>query len=585
MGPGAPGPAPGIRHALVFVFVDCIVLIRAPIVCCFSGMMHPPAFGHAPPGHGFPPRMGRGWPNQGPPLPPPPHGFRNGGAPPPGPGGFAGPAPHMGMGMPPGGVSPMEAEGADVIDVMSRDRAFAPPPGDADGARGPGFGQWAGRGRPPRGGPGGPYPLGMPPMPPHLRGPPPMDRRMHPLPDNGAPHAGGPQGDGQGFVEPGGVAPMSGLEDPQQGQQFQQQQQGGRKVVRRRAAAGGPGQSAEGGADNFEHSASNLLIQNLPPEKNNVSDLAAYFSKFGQVENIRCLADSNRAFVKFRQPSEAQAAFQSPDPLFNNRFIRIAWARYDPRNPLQQQHKRPYTASGQQGDGSAGADGNGAQIGSDASRSAAPAKKIRLAKPGQSSMTLDLTQQGNEAGAGGAGTPVAAAGAVAELKQVQAKLLTKQIAAQKELLDMLSNKHLTAEQKSELKEKLKSLTAQMDVALKKTAAQTKAAVAAAAANAAPPVQPLTPRGSSKISKEDLDRELESLTQRSASNSASNPSAMSTDNDQASASGTDGDSSAAMLQAKLEQAKKEVRLCCSICARLHHLYHMSALRLRRQPNWV
>ena len=73
-----------------------------------------------------------------------------------------------------------------------------------------------------------------------------------------------------------------------------------------------------------------LVVEKLPPEKNNISDLSAYFGKFGTVTNVGVDARGNRALVSFSSHQEAHAAWKSEEAVFGNRFVVIFWHRPAP---------------------------------------------------------------------------------------------------------------------------------------------------------------------------------------------------------------------------------------------------------------
>lgn len=70
-----------------------------------------------------------------------------------------------------------------------------------------------------------------------------------------------------------------------------------------------------------------LRITDIPPEQNTFVHLYKHFLKFGDVSDLRatCNGDPKTATVTFDTREAAVAAFNSPEPLLNNRFIKVTW--------------------------------------------------------------------------------------------------------------------------------------------------------------------------------------------------------------------------------------------------------------------
>jgi hypothetical protein len=69
-----------------------------------------------------------------------------------------------------------------------------------------------------------------------------------------------------------------------------------------------------------------LFLTNIPSELHNMSALSSYFAKFGEIRSIK-LSGGDKAIVSFNSPAEAEAAFNSPAAVCDNRFIRVKWLR------------------------------------------------------------------------------------------------------------------------------------------------------------------------------------------------------------------------------------------------------------------
>ncbi|GAU98598.1 hypothetical protein RvY_09724 [Ramazzottius varieornatus] len=81
-----------------------------------------------------------------------------------------------------------------------------------------------------------------------------------------------------------------------------------------------------------------LEIQNIPPQLNNITALNAHFNKYGPMTNVQVSYNNHpgTALVTFSTPDAAMRAFSSPEPVLNNRFIRISWHNDNkPQAPIQ----------------------------------------------------------------------------------------------------------------------------------------------------------------------------------------------------------------------------------------------------------
>ena len=83
-----------------------------------------------------------------------------------------------------------------------------------------------------------------------------------------------------------------------------------------------------------------LILRKVPNDLNRPENMRQHFSKFGQLLDIQCHYEkqSDAVLVKFATNQQAFAAFRSPQPVFNNRFIRIYWlSNYQKHQQFQQE--------------------------------------------------------------------------------------------------------------------------------------------------------------------------------------------------------------------------------------------------------
>ena len=90
---------------------------------------------------------------------------------------------------------------------------------------------------------------------------------------------------------------------------------------------------------NKKNRSSTLLIQKIPPHQNRIDLLNDHFQKFGSIVNIKvgCAGitdsvdgeklDPESALIQYSSPFEANRAYRSTEPVLNNRFIKVFWAR------------------------------------------------------------------------------------------------------------------------------------------------------------------------------------------------------------------------------------------------------------------
>lgn len=70
-----------------------------------------------------------------------------------------------------------------------------------------------------------------------------------------------------------------------------------------------------------------LNIENIPPEYFAIDKINNYFKKFGTIININLNPRHYKATIQFSQYNEANQAYNSPDPIFGNRFVKLYWAK------------------------------------------------------------------------------------------------------------------------------------------------------------------------------------------------------------------------------------------------------------------
>ncbi|KAI8848987.1 hypothetical protein BC829DRAFT_393078 [Chytridium lagenaria] len=76
-----------------------------------------------------------------------------------------------------------------------------------------------------------------------------------------------------------------------------------------------------------------IIVNNIPDECNNMESVNRFFSKFGNIVNIRMEPQLKQAIIQFSSPEEANRAHKSPEPVFSNRFVKVFY--HNPEKPQE----------------------------------------------------------------------------------------------------------------------------------------------------------------------------------------------------------------------------------------------------------
>lgn len=76
-----------------------------------------------------------------------------------------------------------------------------------------------------------------------------------------------------------------------------------------------------------DRSNTTLVVENIPPEKLNVPSITTFFTTFGPVTSVELLPHKSLAIVHFATHDAAKSAYDSPAPIFDNRFVKVFWHR------------------------------------------------------------------------------------------------------------------------------------------------------------------------------------------------------------------------------------------------------------------
>ncbi len=124
-----------------------------------------------------------------------------------------------------------------------------------------------------------------------------------------------------------GMGPLPGqLPFPDFGGQQQSRQRGGRQGNRQRRGDRAPF-SAEGAV--HDKTKTTIVVENIPEQSFSEEDVKGFFSQFGNIVEVSMQPYKRLAIVKFDTWNAANAAYQSPKVIFENRFVRVFWFKDD----------------------------------------------------------------------------------------------------------------------------------------------------------------------------------------------------------------------------------------------------------------
>lgn len=107
----------------------------------------------------------------------------------------------------------------------------------------------------------------------------------------------------------------------------QQQRHRGGKHQNRQRRADKAAFSADGPV--FDKTKSTIVVENIPEESFTEDQVKSFFSQFGSVVDVSMRPYKRLAVVKFDNWTAANAAYQSPKVIFDNRFVKVFWYKDD----------------------------------------------------------------------------------------------------------------------------------------------------------------------------------------------------------------------------------------------------------------
>ncbi|CAO3608412.1 unnamed protein product [Mucor fragilis] len=301
--------------------------------------------------------------------------------------------------------------------------------------------------------PAGPFPNnGMPPMGRGGPGQPPFFG-MPGVPDAYDPERSGMMGGADMGAAFGGMMPPNGPD-------MMNMMRGGMRGGRGRGGRGRGGN--HGGYQRHQHQNMNPLnttlnVEKIPVEFCQISTVNDFFAKFGTITNISVQPHVQKAIIQYSTRAEAEAAYNSPDAIFDNRFVKVYWSKEDPTAPFNaDKTSAAGTATG----------APAAPKANEPDPELVAARAAEIAKAREEKQKKHQEQMKH----------------ILEIQKKRETQLQQQIDEQKRLLAKLTNSaNMTQTEKAELLKALKNI--QSDIDTSKNAAANEAAQARAATSA------------------------------------------------------------------------------------------------------
>ncbi|KAI9499232.1 hypothetical protein BDB00DRAFT_795946 [Zychaea mexicana] len=219
-------------------------------------------------------------------------------------------------------------------------------------------------------------------------------------------------------------------------------------MMRGRGGRGGRGRGG-GHMGPVHHKRQNttLVVENIPTEFCEISKVNEYFKKFGSLTNISVQSHMHKAILQFATNAEANAAYSSPDPIFDNRFVKVYWCKEN-----EDDNK---AASSDASGGRAKPDTKSSpSTTTSMKRQSEPDPEEVAARAAELAKLREEKQKKHQE----------RMKAILDVQKQKEQLLQKQIEEQKQLMGKLSNsKDMTKAEKEELLKSLKKIAKDIDI--------------------------------------------------------------------------------------------------------------------------
>lgn len=213
---------------------------------------------------------------------------------------------------------------------------------------------------------------------------------------------------------------------------------------------------------------STLVVENIPTEHCDISKVNEFFKKFGSITNISVQGHAHKAIIQFSTNAEAKAAYNSPDAIFDNRFVKVYWHKENDEDskPTKQMSPAPASTSApttvsapdvsatasSSSEAPASSADNTHELNPSVKRSNEPDPEEVAARAAELAKIREEKKKKHQE----------RMKAILEVQRQREQLLQKQIAEQKRLMEKLSNKNMSQEEKKELLGALRKIATDID---------------------------------------------------------------------------------------------------------------------------
>lgn len=203
-------------------------------------------------------------------------------------------------------------------------------------------------------------------------------------------------------------------------------QRGGGRGGRGSRGRGRGGFAASGGRSHQNRRNSTIVVENIPKEHCVIDKVNEYFKQFGTITNISLETELSKAVVQYSSHQEADAAYSSPEVIFNNRFVKVYWQKAEAKDQEAAVTPPPKPA---------------------APKTYEPSPEVVAAKAAEFAKLKEIKQKQQQA----------RLQTMLELQKSKEQLIQKQIQEQKELMEKLANAK-TPEERSSIMSALNNIT-------------------------------------------------------------------------------------------------------------------------------
>ncbi len=78
-----------------------------------------------------------------------------------------------------------------------------------------------------------------------------------------------------------------------------------------------------------------IVVESIPQDRCDEQNVRGFFSEFGDIDEVTVDRDKKLAIIKYNTHAAAQAAYESPKVVFDNRFVKVFWHKTEKQlNPM-----------------------------------------------------------------------------------------------------------------------------------------------------------------------------------------------------------------------------------------------------------